>query len=545
MKRDTTKRFYEIHSWVGAFTAILIFVVCYTGAVSVFGRPEIKVWASETIRAPVNIMPKVVENLVRESAQTVPEAFREKITIIFPAVRRAEYLSINFEHEIDLDGGGHDHQIIRLDFDPATLINIRRVEGDQQELFARDKVDIADFIIRFHANLHLGSPWGLWLTGALGLTLFASIVTGILIHRKLLKELFTFRPWRSYRLLLTDTHKVLGVWGTLFHLTIAFTGAFLGLVVVALLPAAALVSFGGDQERLIETFLPEPSVVLSHQYSDIMIADVLEQVYGHNAGTVTSATIYAGNDQNALAVINTLAGEGMVGRIMSYRAGTAELLSNETTFSPIGSMTAKVFDLMAPLHFGNFGGVPIKFLWGVLGLSTAILGLTGMMIWLERRTQSAVGRLSDASYQRICSFTAGSCGGVVIAVASLFYSQLFLKVPDQDFGFWVGLVFFGAWGASIVAAFFIRSNYLAVKSFILLAAVMHLCIPMVNGLVTGDHIFHALLHGKRVVAGVDLTHLIYGAVLFWTAIQLPEQVSREKNSKEAKGGQQDSLVALK
>ena len=39
---------------------------------------------------------------------------------------------------------------------------------------------------------------------------------------------------------------------------------------------------------------------------------------------------------------------------------------------------------MYPLHFGNFGGVAVKVLWAFLGLTTALLPLSGMMMWIER-----------------------------------------------------------------------------------------------------------------------------------------------------------------
>ncbi|WP_343124985.1 PepSY-associated TM helix domain-containing protein [Verrucomicrobium spinosum] len=43
--------------------------------------------------------------------------------------------------------------------------------------------------------------------------------------------------------------------------------------------------------------------------------------------------------------------------------------------------------MMGPLHFGTFGGLPIKVLWCLLGLSPGVLAWTGvMMYWKRRRT---------------------------------------------------------------------------------------------------------------------------------------------------------------
>ena len=36
------------------------------------------------------------------------------------------------------------------------------------------------------------------------------------------------------------------------------------------------------------------------------------------------------------------------------------------------------------LHFGNFGGVPVKILWFILGLAPAALAVTGTLMWWNR-----------------------------------------------------------------------------------------------------------------------------------------------------------------
>ena len=56
----------------------------------------------------------------------------------------------------------------------------------------------------------------------------------------------------------------MGIWGSIFNIVIGFSGAFLGLATVILLPAAAFVSFGGDQDKLIETFTVIPEPIISH-----------------------------------------------------------------------------------------------------------------------------------------------------------------------------------------------------------------------------------------------------------------------------------------
>jgi uncharacterized iron-regulated membrane protein len=39
---------------------------------------------------------------------------------------------------------------------------------------------------------------------------------------------------------------------------------------------------------------------------------------------------------------------------------------------------------MQPLHYGNFGGLPLKLLWVVLGLSPPLLFTTAAIMWWNR-----------------------------------------------------------------------------------------------------------------------------------------------------------------
>ena len=295
MKSKTIKKLYTLHSWVGIITGILLFVIAFTGAISVFGREELAVWANPEIRALEAPDAKKVAELIYQYAEKVPEHYKEEVMVFFPGARGSKTLAIVFESHHGDPGkakaikeshehageqsseASHDNPAIGVlyEFHPVTYQFIRSHEGTIEEIFSTRRIDMSNFIVDFHADLHLGRPVGLLTTGVLGLTMLLSIVTGIFIHRKILGQLFTFRPRRNFSLLLNDGHKTIGVWGILFNAVIAFTGAFLGLIIVLLVPAAAFVSFGGDQDKLIETFTAVPEPVLQHVQQPTKIAEAI------------------------------------------------------------------------------------------------------------------------------------------------------------------------------------------------------------------------------------------------------------------------------
>src|SRR6185312_1759676 len=43
-----------------------------------------------------------------------------------------------------------------------------------------------------------------------------------------------------------------------------------------------------------------------------------------------------------------------------------------------------------PLHFGDYGGMPLKIIWAVLDIITIVILVTGLYLWLRRR-KSGVG----------------------------------------------------------------------------------------------------------------------------------------------------------
>ena len=45
----------------------------------------------------------------------------------------------------------------------------------------------------------------------------------------------------------------------------------------------------------------------------------------------------------------------------------------------------KTLALSQPLHFGDYGGLPLKILWGLLDLFTVVVLGSGLYLWLAKR----------------------------------------------------------------------------------------------------------------------------------------------------------------
>ena len=56
----------------------------------------------------------------------------------------------------------------------------------------------------------------------------------------------------------------------------------------------------------------------------------------------------------------------------------------------------KSLEVSRPLHFGDFGGLPLKILWTLLDLVTIVVLATGLYLWLKRRRVPFEQQLADA-----------------------------------------------------------------------------------------------------------------------------------------------------
>ena len=81
-----------------------------------------------------------------------------------------------------------------------------------------------DFFYAFHFNLHYMSPmWGRWIAGLCAMFMLVAIVSGVITHKKIFTDFFTFRGGKGQRSWL-DAHSALSVLGLPFHFMITYSG---------------------------------------------------------------------------------------------------------------------------------------------------------------------------------------------------------------------------------------------------------------------------------------------------------------------------------
>lgn len=367
MKRDARKALYRVHSVVGAVLGILLFLICVTGAASVF-RDELRVWASP--RATAGDSSIEIDDVIA----VVDSRFSDTPTRF--AIRLPGPDTEVFEVLVSDRG-----RIARLQVDPTT----GEVIGDGHN-------QVADFLFSLHANLTLRGKFGRYLVGALGVAMLLLVVTGLLVHARIFRDFFTMR-WRSRaaRTTVADAHKATGTWMLLFLITSAFTGGVLGLKDLSIWPALLAQTDGdvGKATALVGRArrTPEPGPAAAMQ----PVAPMLETARQLEPELVPTFVVVT-NWRRARATISVIG--SLPGHLLpkseafavTFGGASGAVVRRDSGLEHSG--WRRLYDAMTPLHYGDFGGFWVQLIYFVAGVATSMLIWTGLLVWLERRRRN-------------------------------------------------------------------------------------------------------------------------------------------------------------
>ncbi|MEM6512677.1 MAG: PepSY-associated TM helix domain-containing protein [Pseudomonadota bacterium] len=516
MERDRRVRIYNAHSWTGISLGLFLFVVCFTGSVALFHH-ELQSWEDPARRVAMPESPIPVQPLVDDwVAAYAPENitflgvhmpdFYEPYYMAFANVREAEGEPVEFR---------------RIRWHAATG-DVLPERGD----------GLSTWLLDFHRDLMWpdalgGRQIGRGLVGIAGVIMLLSIITGILTHRKILKEFFTYRTKKTVRVKWKDAHNFLGIWSLPFSTMIAFTGAWLGIVVL-LLPITAMLVFKGDTEKVVEVVAGAPAERAGISAPMISFDEMAQREHSTLGGkpVYISATLIG--DKNAEYVVNYKP-ESRLFYFESERvsAVTGELLPATGLNEPTAA--TRTLAAMSPLHYGTFGGAALKFLYLGLGLATSVMIALGNMVWIERRANSAEGSQSPQFYDRLSRLTAGVCAGVAVATVAIFYTDVFYHGDEDARIFWIGVTYFGVWLAATLFAFIAANGYRATRTLTAVTGVSMLGVPVLSFLSAGEMPLAAFARGHLAAPAADATIFVLGLITLIVAYRLPTERKAEKN----------------
>lgn len=342
------------HSILGLALGGLIYILAVTGTLSVFNR-EFQRW--EQPAAPE--MTAISPDAAAKAARTVFESENPATT----------HLYINFPQP-DL---------------PRTVIT-----ADTQAFFATADGEIAgrehfpwtQFLLDLHYYLHLPHILGLTVVGALGAFLIALSLSGFLAHPRIFRDAFTLRR-SADRVGLADLHNRLSVWTAPFHISNVLTGAILGLSSV-LAFAIAAVSFDGDTSKVFgPVFGDDPAVNAAPADLADIAAPLTYMADTHPDLVPTFFVLHdPGTAGQHVSVIAKHPDRLIFGDYYNFDAH-GQFIDN--TGLSDGTVGQQISGSVYNVHFGNWGGLPVKIAYFVFGLALCIIIASGLNIYFVRR----------------------------------------------------------------------------------------------------------------------------------------------------------------
>lgn len=501
LKKDQTKLMVAVHGWAGIVLGLLLYAVVFTGMAAVFAE-EIGIWSAGHVESR-SAFERPFDGTVRRLAAQTPAKYHEGVDLFEIGDRNLG--AFFHRHETDPDGTFVSRGVYyQLDRKGEVA---KRQFGTGEEVFgARNDDALSHFLVDTHVRLHVPNPWGLLLTGIVGLVMLVAAISGLLIHRHLLKDIFTLRRNAHPVLAGRDRHSVAGTWSLPFAFILAFTGSFFSFFGTIGVPIVAMAAFGGDVQALNDTVFGNPGRPDPRPAAIGNLDRIAADAIARSGEVPTFMSIENLGRADAKVTSFQPAREGDIEpATLLYDGANARFIRTKPSIGTQPSAGGTLAAIMAPLHFGNFAGMLSKAVWFALGFAMCYVTITGMRLWLARRRETM---RSLEWLDRTVTVVAFGLPLALVAAAAAF----FVAMPLGSATFWTPATFLIASAMVIAAGVPLRSALLAPLLELVTGLVM-VALPGLRLAMGGPGWLTAIEAGQPIIAALDLAFVIGGICL--------------------------------
>lgn len=378
MTRSAIRAWSRAHTWTSLACTVFLLTLCATGLPLIF-HDEIESalnpdeWRPARPGGPLLDLDEVLAVALERRPGDVP------IFMSFDTDRPV----VNVTTGPRPDAPEHEMHFASFD----------RTSGDLLPPAERGE-DLVQFLLRLHTDLFLGLP-GMLFLGSMGLLFVASVVSGVVLYAPFMRRqpFGALRTRRSPRLRWLDWHNLLGIVTVAWVLVVGVTG------VVNTLATPILATWRSQQLDALTGPFTGRTAAVDRRSLDAAVATaraaapgmVLQFVAfpGSAFSTGRHYAVFLHGDTPLTSHLITPA-------IVDASSGELVALSGMPWY-------AKALSLSKPLHFGDYGGLPLKLLWAAMTLVTIVVLGSGLYLWLVRRR---AGEVDSAAIEGVAVSTA-------------------------------------------------------------------------------------------------------------------------------------------
>lgn len=394
-----------------------------------------------------------------------------------------------------------------------------------------------EFLYRLHFDLYyMSALWGRWIVGIAAMFMLVAIVSGVITHKRIFKDFFTFRPKKGQRSWL-DAHNASAVLALPFHLMITYTG--LVTLMFMYMPSPTKALYGEDQNTMFaDVFMNVDRTKPARVAAPLAdIAPMLQQAERAWGEAPTRVVVSHPNDANAKVELFRPSGQQLsnIEPSMTFNGATGALISSTGDISTTLSARAAIYGL----HVAHFADPLLRALFFICGLAGCAMVATGALLWGVKERQKyakvvAQGGKVGFGVRLVDALNIGAIAGLPVAFAVYFWSNRLLPLELAERTNAEANCFFAAWAACAILAQ-IRPTRGMWRFQLTLGALLLGGLPLLNAVTTNTHLGVSLFGGPglRPVAGFDLVTLALGLLLGWAAWWLGRKGRKQAAAKPA------------
>ncbi len=482
-----------LHAWSGLVVGWVLFAVFVTGTASYY-KAEIAHWMQPELGARETLAPEAVAAAVeRGVAYMETHAGEARAWFITPPRPDRPVTELFWRTR---PGGPTGH--VLLDPETGAPARVRETRG-------------GDFLYRFHFELHMAPLWGRWVVGICALIMLVALVSGVVTHRRIFADFFTFRRGaKSAQRGWLDAHNLTGVLALPFHLMITYTG--LVTLAVMYMPWGVRTAYDGNAQALFHeagqitkprppagqpgTLAPIGPMVLQ---AIAAVPETLERVSVQNPGDANATVVAVFEEPHGLSHEHPqVAFAGTTGALLEVRQGALK-------------PATKTFSTMVGLHEAHFAGPTLRLLFFLSGLAGCAMVATGLLLWAVARVPKP-GARAGFGLRLVRGLNIATIAGLPAGIAAFFLANRLLPVDLAARAEWEVRAFFAVW-AAVGLAGLLRPQERAWPEMLRTGAALYAGVAVADGvrIVAGPGPFDA------VILGFDGAMLALAALLLFAA----------------------------
>lgn len=520
MKGSFFRSMTWLHTWVGLLVCWLLYLIFFAGTISFF-RDEVSLWNQPSVH---NIeqqadrigaqKQQIVSGVEYLNAQA-PNAPNWRITL---PEERIPYLTYGYAKP--KEPGQRRAQFENTRLNPNTM----------QPLAPFVDTRGGNFFYRLHFDLHyIDVKTARWIVCFASLFMLIALISGVVIHKRIFKDMFVFRANKGSRSWL-DVHNLSSVFALPFHLMITYTGII--TLIFMIFPYPAQTVYEDGIRGFFNDVSPSSPATESLQGTAplVPIKTVLDQVYTKwPEADITRVIINKPN--KAAATIMVLVSPGKTLRDQAPRlifSGASGELVAQTDDELTGSKA--LYESLNSMHTGRLAEPLLRVLYFLGGIAGCIMIATGCIMWAKRiRERMKKNAQPSWGLKLVEALNLGTLMGLPLATSAFFLANRLISTRAMERADKEILAFFLTWLCVLIIAFVKRDKL----QWCVMAAINSIAcfsVPVVNALTTQGNIISYLRNEQWALFMFDSLFLLFGLLFLLQTEKLRTALQAKKPS---------------